>query len=292
MAQTSDNPLIYYGTPGPMTNPGPYAHRFDDLPTDIAGVVDLVQGVMVHIFWAERYGLSLSDARKDEVQLRWVDRQLARILELSDAPITTPRPNAQKLVGNCRDFTVLTTAILRHQGVPARARCGFGTYFRPGYYEDHWVCEYWNAARQRWILVDAQIDALMQDALDLDFDPLDVPHDRFINGAKAWQRCRSGEADPQTFGIFDMRGMGFVRGDLIRDFMAFNKVEILPWDGGWGYLAAETEEAAAYPLMDRVAALIMDWDIEQAAPDVFPKLRAHYETDPGFNTWPEQLRRA
>jgi hypothetical protein len=32
-----------------------------------------------------------------------------------------------------------------------------------------------------------------------------------------------------------MHGIEFVRGDLLRDFLAFNKVEILPWDGGWGY---------------------------------------------------------
>ena len=55
-----------------------------------------------------------------------------------------------------RDFTV---AFLRAAGVPARARCGFGAYFRPGWFEDHWVVEYWNATAARWQLVDAQLDA-------------------------------------------------------------------------------------------------------------------------------------
>jgi hypothetical protein len=33
----------------------------------------------------------------------------------------------------------LTVALLRAAGVPARARCGFGAYFRPGWLEDHWI---------------------------------------------------------------------------------------------------------------------------------------------------------
>ena len=62
---------------------------------------------------------------------------------------------------------------------------------------------------------DAQLDDLMLDVLKPDFDPLDVPRDRFIVGGKAWQLCRCGQADPDAFGIFDMHGLGFVRGDLL-----------------------------------------------------------------------------
>jgi hypothetical protein len=239
---------------------------------------------MLHIFWAERYGVQLSDARKEEVQLRHVARQLARLFELDTRQLTAPRPAARKLVGNCRDFSVLMATILRHQGVPARPRCGFGTYFLPNHYEDHWVCEYWNHAEDRWILVDAQLDALMLDALQPDFDPLDVPRDRFIVGGQAWQLCRNGEADPDTFGIFDMHGLWFVRGDLIRDYLAFNKREILPWDGGWGYLEQRDTEAtaadAAYPVMDRIAELTLAGDA------AFDALRALYQQDAGFHVPP------
>src|SRR5690606_37876997 len=104
----------------------------------------------------------------------------------------------RRLIGNCRDFTVMLCAMLQHQGVPARARCGFGAYFLPNHYEDHWVCEYWNADQGRWILVDAQLDTLQQEALKIGFDTLDVPHDQFITGGKAWQMTRSGEADPHA----------------------------------------------------------------------------------------------
>jgi hypothetical protein len=29
--------------------------------------------------------------------------------------------------------------------------------------------------------------------------------------------CRSGQPDPDTFGIFDMHGLWFVRGNFVRD---------------------------------------------------------------------------
>ena len=60
--------------------------------------------------------------------------------------------------------------------------------------------------------------------------------DRFLTGGQAWQMCRSGGANPDDFGIFDMRGPWFMQGDLVRDFLALNKVEILPWDP-WGRMS-------------------------------------------------------
>jgi hypothetical protein len=173
----------------------------------------------------------------------------------------------------------MLTAILRHQGVPARARCGFGTYFTPDRCEDHWVCEVWDASQERWVLVDAQLDDLMLDVLKPDFDPLDVPRDRFIVGGQAWQLCRAGKADADHFGIFDMHGLWFVRGDLIRDFLAFSKIEILPWDGDWGYLAKPIDQVggddADLALMDRIAALTLADDMEAS--------HALYERDTGFH---------
>ena len=270
-------PLDYYSTPGPMTDPGPYAGLFDGLPEDISVLCQVLQGVMVHIFWAERYGLKLSDERKAEVNLRAVAAQLARLLMLDDRPLTVRRPLERRLVGNCRDFSTLLCAILRHQGRPARARCGFGAYFLPNHYEDHWVCEYWRAEEERWVLVDAQLDDFQIRTLGVRFDPLEVPRDQFIVGGQAWQMCRSGQANPDHFGIFDMRGLWFVRGNLVRDVLALNKIEILPWDGGFGLLAKREEEATeedvALDLMDRIAALTLAGD------QAFGELRALYESE-------------
>jgi len=51
--------------------------------------------------------------------------------------------------------------------LPARARCGFGTYFWRGRFEDHWICEYWTGAR--WARVDAQLDEVQRRVLGIDF---------------------------------------------------------------------------------------------------------------------------
>jgi len=71
---------------------------------------------------------------------------LARLLASDDRHLVVARPVEKRLVSRCRNFLLLPLAMLRAKGVPARARCGFGTYFNPGYFEDRWVCEYWSAA--------------------------------------------------------------------------------------------------------------------------------------------------
>jgi hypothetical protein len=167
--------------------------------------------------------------------------------------------------------------MLRHQGVSARARCGFGAYFLPNHFEDHWVVEYWNQEQDRWILVDSQLDELQRDVLKIPFDALDVPRDQFIVGGKAWQMCRNGEHDPDTFGIFDMKGLGFVRGNLVRDVASLNRMELLPWDC-WGVILADSlSNPDDLTALDEMAAL--------TAGDVpnFEIVRARYESDERFH---------
>jgi hypothetical protein len=230
-----------FSQPGPMTDPGTYSPLLDGLPKGIDELCRIVQGITIHIFWAGRYGLELTEERKAEVQLRTIQNRLGRTLELDARPLTETRQLEKKIVGNCRDFSLLLVSILRHQGVPARARCGFGAYFIPNHYEDHWVAEYWNTEQQRWILVDAQLDTFQCEALKVPFDPLDVPRDQFIVGGRAWRMCRSGQADPDSFGIFDMHGLGFVRGNFVRDVASLNRMELLPWDC-WGIIEKPEEK--------------------------------------------------
>ena len=272
----------YYAAPGIMTDPGDYAAHLDPLPCDLPTLVRIVQGLMLHIFWAERYGCKLDEARQSEVNLRTVPQKLKRIFELDDQPLTVARPLERRLIGNCRDFTVMLCALLQHQGIPTRARCGFGTYFMPGHYEDHWVCEYWNAEQERWVMVDAQLDDFQQIALGIRFDTLDLPPGQFVTGGQAWQMIRRSEANPDDFGIFEWPGVAFIRGDLVRDFMALNKIEILPWDE-WGLIAHNDADAASHDAdqIDRMAALTLGGD------DVFGALRALYEAEDRLHPQPD-----
>jgi hypothetical protein len=222
----------------------------------------------------ERYDFKAPPERMAELQLRTMEKRLARTLELDPRPLTESRPIEKKQIGNCRDHSLLLVSMLRHQGIPARARCGFGAYFLPDHFEDHWVVEYWNTEQNRWVFVDAQLDELQQDTLKINFDVLDVPRDQFIVGGKAWQMCRSGEQDPNKFGIFDMQGLGFVRGNLVRDVASLNKMELLPWDC-WGVILKEKlDDPADLAALDEIAALTAN-DVPE-----FETVRIRYESDP------------
>lgn len=265
--------LTYFAQQGPMSDPGAQVSLFQSLPVSLAELTKLVQNITLHVFWAERYGFKIPPERMDELQLRSIEHRLARTIELDPSPITEPRLLDKKLIGNCRDHSLLLASFLRHQGIPARARCGFGAYFLPDHFEDHWVTEYWNQKEARWVLVDAQLDSLQCDAMNIPFNPLDVPRDQFIVGGKAWQMCRTGEQNPDKFGIFDMHGLGFVRGNLVRDVAALNKLELLPWDC-WGVILNEQiDNPEDLSLLDKVAALTDDEILE------FETIRKCYESD-------------
>ena len=275
--RAKDNELVisdYYKQPGIMTEPGEYHYMLKDMPNGIPELCKTVQGLILHIFWSEAYGVKLSNERKKEVNLRKFEDMLARIVELDERPISTARDPDKRVVGNCRDFSVFLCALLRHQGIPARARCGFSTYFTPGKYEDHWICEYWNSKDKRWVRVDAQLDSLQLAYLKIDFNPHDIPTGAFMSGGEAWQQCRGGELDPDLCGIFDMKGLWFVQGDLVRDFMALNKMEVLPWDcnelmGGPDVTVGPED----YMLLDRLAELLTSGD------SAFNEIRSLYESD-------------
>lgn len=240
MKETPDV-LTFYSHYGPMTDPHHYTALLEELPTGLPALVETLQNLTMHIFWAERYGLKLDEQRQSEVQLRAVSAKLERILALDPRPLTASRPLEQRLVGNCRDISTLLTAFLRSQGIPARSRCGFGVYFLPDHFEDHWMVEVWNADEERWVRVDAQLDALQRKVLQISFDPLDMPQGKFVLAGDAWKMCRSGKEDPEKFGIFEWHGMDFIRGNVFRDLLSLNKIETLPWDG-WGLLKTPLAE--------------------------------------------------
>ena len=264
----------YYTHPAKMTAPGMHPRALDGLPHDLKDLCDVVQGVLLHEHWAAANKVTLTPARRAESQIRSASHMISQILSHDVRPIAQPRDLSKRVVGVCRHFTVLAAALLRHQGVPARARCGFGSYFNRGTFEDHWVVEYWNETQNRWVLADAQIDALQTEVLRPDFTPLDVPRDRFIIAGDAWQQCREDEADPATFGIFDMRGMWFIAGNVLRDFAALNNMEMLPWDV-WGAMSATEKPLSSetVELVDHAARLTLDSDAH------FSELRTVYGND-------------
>lgn len=284
--------LDYYATPGALTQPGEYASLFDALPKEIPALCKALQGLLVNIMHVRCLGIVLPDERLREIQIRRVEEKIRRILELDPHPLTEARPVEKRLIGNCRDNTLMLVAALRHKGVPARARTGGGTYFQPGKLIDHCMCEYWDVDRQAWVMVeplrcprDEENTVLFQRDADQSFNPCDVPPAKYLTAPKAWLLYRAKGADPENFMIFSLHGMNLVKDCLIRDLADLNKMELLKWDY-WGLmekpLAELTPEDLA--LLDQVASL-------GAMPGTlaYDKLRALYEAAPELHV-PQTIR--
>jgi hypothetical protein len=262
-----------------MTSPGDHAALIDALPDDIGQLVRIIHGLAIYdVIASEFYDAQLSSDRQADIHIRTFAAMLDRLIALDRHPLPEPRPPERRLACRCRNFTLLLVAPLRAKGVPARARCGFAAYFNPGHYEDHWVCEYWNAIAERWQLVDPQLDDVWHARLGIDFDVFDVPRDQFLIAADAWQQCRNGVADPQRFGISfaQLYGLWFIAGSLVRDLAALNKIEMLPWDV-WGVQPRPNEQLDASQLafFDQLARFTRDPDSS------FDELRKAYADSSG-----------
>ena len=275
---TSENldALRYYARPAKMTSAGRHASLFSTLPQDMRALAAIGHGLLVHEHLGHAYGLTLSEEDRASVHVRPVEEWLERITARDARPLDVPRPAELRLAADCRHFTVLIVAELRARGIPARARCGFGDYFGSGAFEDHWVCEYWNAGQERWILVDAQIDARQLEMFPIDFDVTDVPRDRFLVAGEAWARCRAGEADPDTFGLTPVKEFGYwwIAANLMRDVAALNNVELLPWDC-WGVMPGpqDTIDDEHTALFDHLA------ELTRGPETAFSQLRHIYQDD-------------
>jgi Transglutaminase-like superfamily len=264
--------LDFYRAPAAMTAL-PEQPSLVDLPSDLDSLRRVVQGVLLHRDWAGAYGVDGDAIRFGEQNLRSTAEVLTRAFELSPEPLNVSRSPIDRVLGICRHFTLLHTALLRSQGVPSRVRCGFSNYFDPTKWYDHWITERWNG--ERWVRDDPQIDELQAKAINLDFDPYDQPPRKFLGGGEAWLAARAGDVDANLFGIFDMWGLAFIAGNVISDFACLNKVELLPWDA-WGMMTGPyepvTDEAAA--VLDSVAAV--------ATCDNFDAIRQRFLADDGL----------
>ena len=213
-----------------MTAPGRYAAALESLPDDIEAILNFVRGHFVHCDYLSLYGLdgtSFAEASRETLSL---EERLDKILEPNARPLTDERPPKQRQVGTCRDYAVMLCGLLREKSIPARIRCGFARYFVPEFYQDHWLCEYWHVAEQRWARADAQLDGEHRRHLGIAFDTADLPEGEFLTAREAWQRVRSEESPAASFGHGDATGAWFLWVNLARDCLALQGQEVSFWD--------------------------------------------------------------
>jgi len=259
-----------YADHSALTHPGPYDALIRGLPPDIPALCRTLQGLLIHEAWIERNGVNPAAFAGQSRATLPVAQRLEQLLAIDPRPLTTARPGESRALSTCRDFSLMLCGVLRHHGVPARIRCGFGRYFAPHPLHDHWVCEYWDRGKQRWVLVDAQLDQLHRDLLKFDFEPVDVPRSAYITGIEAWKLCRAGVIDPAQLGHGTTTGLFFARVNLARDLLALVKIETSAWDT-W------REAREPHRALDNAALLLCDSMAqrgEQSAIEIAPLLGA------------------
>lgn len=218
---------------GLTTVDGDVAPLLAGLPSTPVELCAAAQGLVMLPNLAAGFGIA--EERQEERSIHGVSDILRVLRQLDERGVEQPRPEPSRVVGTCRHFALLACAFLRHRAIPARCRAGFASYFVPGSFLDHWVVEYRHPVEPRWVRVDPEI-------LGFEFvaAPEDLAEGEFVTGGEAWIRCSEGRSDPSTFGVDgypENYGIGEIRGNLVRDLAALNKVETLPWDE-WGRMAA------------------------------------------------------
>ncbi len=223
-----------------VTQVGPSHTAIDDLPSSLGGLRRASQQLVAH-YMGSSDGVSspITGERLKEVDMRYADAMLARLLEMGPPELFRERPLDQRVAGCCRDFAVLFVAMARHKGIPARVRVGYATYFKPSWYLDPVIAEVWDTNEERWRLIEPEISDVL--AGKAKFDPLDVPSDRFVTGLRAWMAARSGQIDPERCVVAPdlqipyTRSWLSLRHHIVQDLAALNKAEMLVWDQ-WGIL--------------------------------------------------------
>jgi Transglutaminase-like superfamily len=246
-----------------VTDPREFSAWVREVPGTLAAIRATARGLVFHY----RDSGDLADngigpGRIAEIDTRYAADMLARLARLASQPLASPRTTSQRVVGCCRDFTVLFVTIARAHGIAARARVGFATYFDPGWYIDHVVAEVWDPDRDGWRLVDPELgDDHMSAADGARVDPEDLTTGQFLTGPAAWRACRSGRADPSRFvvdpslAIPATRGWPYVRHNLIHDLAALAGHEMLLWDNwGWTEMAGGPSPEQLQVLDDLAAA--------------------------------------
>jgi transglutaminase-like putative cysteine protease len=205
----------FYRQPSPTSDLGRHKVPSSGLAADPEVLSAIVRGVLIHNWSPEVRELRLPAERMAHTQTVGAEAILDNVFGLDPAPLGRERPAERRMVGFCYHFALLHCALLRATGTPARIRCGFANYFDARRWFDHWVVEYWDG--DGWMLTDPQIGRG------------DLTGDDFQDGVDAWDQVRSGASPPAVYGNGELWGWDELRGSLINDVAALNKVEVAGW---------------------------------------------------------------
>jgi hypothetical protein len=197
--KTEADLLNFYRQYSSFTDPGEYAHLYENLPDSLPELCQLIRSQFIHPY-AElpRYRDLIPQERWNEY-LRYptVQSILKGLVTYDSSGLTKDRKPEDRLILGCRENAVLLASILKYRGIPARVRMGHVTYLRPGFHLSHTICEVWNGRENRWMLVDPSM-------VKIDFS-----REEFDFSNELWFKLQKKEIDPGPYG-FPGRYSGFV----------------------------------------------------------------------------------
>lgn len=205
----------FYRRPSRTSSLGRHGDLVAGLPADPEALGAIVRGLLIHNYIVETRGPSMPPERMAHMRTVGAEAILDNVLGLDTGSLDAERPPERRMVGFCYHFALLHCALLRATGTPARIRCGFASYFVPERWIDHWVTEYWDG--DSWQLTDPQIGRS------------GLTRDDFQDGSAGWDQCRAGASAPARYGNGELWGWDELRGSLINDVAALNKVEVSGW---------------------------------------------------------------
>lgn len=197
--------LEFYKKTSLYTDLGLYKDFAQKLPDDIKQLCLLQRMQIIHpsafqnmkinnsknCFWGDMTKISCMRLLREDDVLPTAISMLAELIRRNSSYFLK-REAKEKIFITCRGQAVLLAAILKTKGISARVRSGFAEYpSNEGIYWDHWVTEYYNIKNSRWTLVDA--DCCCNE--NIDFDIYDIPPNKFLTVAEAWEIFRKNKSD-------------------------------------------------------------------------------------------------
>ena len=210
----------FYKKTSPFTELGLYRDFARNLPDDINELCILQRKQTIHPvgllnpatrmekdgFWGDLSQVPLTRLNFEE---DWFPNALSMFAELLrlKSEYSVNRSAKDKIHITCRCQAIMLAATLKAKGIPARVRSGFAPYIKEdGENRDHWITEWYDQKSDCWILTDADIH------LDpnINFDPNNIPRERYLTGGQAYLKLRRGELSekqvsfaswPVTYGL-------------------------------------------------------------------------------------------
>lgn len=228
---------------GQYTDPGLYKEILNKtLPDHVNEIGLLVRKQIIHRMTLKNGNTgSNTDLRYgDMTKIPWYRQPEDDIFPTASAMIselyrrdgrgfTLDRATENKLILTCRFTSILTTSLLKTKGIASRVRSGFASYFNveglpESKSDDHWISQYWNEQKSRWVSID--VDGSLEGYLR--FDPYDIPEGVFDFSADAWLSVRKGKIDPSHFwNAGGNGGLIAIAWELFYDFHCLMNEEII-----------------------------------------------------------------